>query len=64
VQRLRARRDASRVEAALAEVASTARSNRNLMPAIVEAVKAYATVGEISDTLRKVFGQYQESVVI
>jgi len=34
------------------------------MPAILEAVKVYATVGEISDALRKVFGEYQESVVI
>jgi len=34
------------------------------MPAILVAVKSYATVGEISDTLRKVFGEYQESVVI
>ena len=61
---LRAWRDAARVESALKEVEATARSDRNLMPAILEAVKAYATVGEISDALRKVFGEYQESVVI
>lgn len=61
---LRARRDAGRVAAALAQVETTARSDRNLMPAILEAVKACATVGEISDSLRKVFGEYQESVVI
>jgi methylmalonyl-CoA mutase, N-terminal domain len=42
----------------------TARSEQNLMPAILEAVKAYATVGEISDVMRTVFGEYQESVVI
>ena len=34
------------------------------MPAILDAVKAYATVGEISDAMRKVFGEYQESAVI
>ena len=34
------------------------------MPNIVDAVDAYATVGEISDTLRKVFGEYKEAVVI
>jgi methylmalonyl-CoA mutase N-terminal domain/subunit len=34
------------------------------MPAILEAVKSYGTVGEISDALRRVFGEYQESVVI
>jgi len=64
LRNLRTRRDASRVAAALATIEETARSDRNLMPAILEAVKAYATVGEISDTLRKVFGEYQESVVI
>src|SRR5271157_758926 len=62
--KLRARRDASRLQAALRRVEETARSEQNLMPAILEAVKAYATVGEISDALRKVFGEYQESVVI
>ena len=36
----------------------------NLMPHIIEAVENYATVGEISDTMRKVFGEYQETVVI
>jgi methylmalonyl-CoA mutase N-terminal domain/subunit len=62
--KLRARRDASRVQAALCRVEETARSEQNLMPAILQAVKAYATVGEISDALRKVFGECQESVVI
>ncbi|MBI1941760.1 MAG: methylmalonyl-CoA mutase [Acidobacteria bacterium] len=61
---LRARRDKTRVAAALKNVEDTARSNDNLMPAILAAVKAYATVGEISDALRNVFGEYQESVVI
>jgi methylmalonyl-CoA mutase N-terminal domain/subunit len=61
---LRARRDAPRVQAALQAVEETARTDRNLLPAILDAVKAYATVGEISDTLRRVFGEYQESVVI
>jgi len=61
---LRARRDSPRVEATLRTVQETARTNRNLLPAILDAVKAYATVGEISDALRRVFGEYQESVVI
>ena len=61
---LRARRDNSRVNSTLAAVEATARTDQNLLPAILDAVKAYATVGEISDTLRKVFGEYQESVVI
>jgi methylmalonyl-CoA mutase N-terminal domain/subunit len=61
---LRARRDASRVKSTLLAVEETARTDRNLLPAILDAVKAYATVGEISDALRRVFGEYQESVVI
>jgi methylmalonyl-CoA mutase, N-terminal domain len=64
LQKLRARRDAAKVAAALADVAAVARSTQNLMPAIMDAVKSYATVGEISDTLRKEFGEYKESVVI
>ena len=61
---LRARRNAERVRTALQEVEAAARGDQNLMPPILEAVKAFATVGEISDVLRQVFGQYQESVVI
>ena len=64
LQRLRARRDADRVESALREVEALARSHHNLLPALLKAVKAYATVGEISGVLAGVFGQYQESVVI
>jgi methylmalonyl-CoA mutase N-terminal domain/subunit len=64
LEKLRARRDASGVQAALRQVEETARSEQNLMPAILDAVKAYATVGEISDVMRRVFGEYQESVVI
>jgi len=64
LRKLRARRDPARASAALAEVETTARSERNLMPAILEAVKGYATVGEIADAMRRAFGEYQESVVI
>ena len=42
----------------------TAHSEQNLMPAILDAVKVYATGGEISDAMRRVFGEYRESVVI
>jgi methylmalonyl-CoA mutase, N-terminal domain len=61
---LRARRNAARSSVALAEVERRARTSENLMPAIVVAVESYATVGEISDALRRAFGEYQESVVI
>nr|HEV7952825.1 methylmalonyl-CoA mutase family protein [Candidatus Acidoferrales bacterium] len=64
VQAMRARRDAARTKQALAEVESCARSGANLMPAICAAVETLATVGEISDALRRVFGEYQESVVL
>jgi methylmalonyl-CoA mutase, N-terminal domain len=64
VQAVRARRDAAQTKQALDEVESRARSGANLMPAICAAVETFATVGEISDTLRRVFGEYQESVVL
>ncbi|HEY6905528.1 MAG TPA: methylmalonyl-CoA mutase family protein [Candidatus Acidoferrales bacterium] len=61
---LRARRDSARVQSALAELQRRAATKENLLPAILAAVEAYATVGEISDALRRLFGEYQESVVI
>ncbi|MFZ0284788.1 MAG: methylmalonyl-CoA mutase family protein, partial [Terriglobales bacterium] len=61
---LRARRDAGPWEESLQKIEDAARSGGNLMPHIVAAVEAYATVGEISDTLRKVFGEYKEAVVV
>jgi len=64
LQALRARRDSSHVEAALGELERRAAASENLLPAILAAVEAYATVGEISNALRRVFGEYQESVVI
>jgi methylmalonyl-CoA mutase N-terminal domain/subunit len=61
---LRAKRDSTRTTSALAELQRRAISNENLLPAILIAVEAHATVGEISDALRRVFGEYHESVVI
>jgi methylmalonyl-CoA mutase N-terminal domain/subunit len=61
---LRARRDGAKATAALAEVERRARGSENLMPAILLAVESYATVGEISDALRRAFGEYRESIVI
>ena len=61
---LRAKRDSARVESALVQLQRRAATPENLLPAILAAVEAYATVGEISDALRRVFGEYQESVVI
>jgi methylmalonyl-CoA mutase N-terminal domain/subunit len=61
---LRARRDPKPWQSALQAVEDAARSSENLMPRILTAVEANATVGEISDTLRRVFGEYKEAVVI
>jgi methylmalonyl-CoA mutase N-terminal domain/subunit len=61
---LRARRDAGPWNASLAAIEDAARSGENLMPHIGHAVECFATVGEISDALRKVFGEYREAVVV
>jgi methylmalonyl-CoA mutase N-terminal domain/subunit len=55
---VRASRSASALEAALVRVERAARGSDNLVPPILAAVEAKATVGEISDTMRRVFGEY------
>jgi methylmalonyl-CoA mutase N-terminal domain/subunit len=63
VERLRswrARRDAARVGAALAALERAAGGADNLMPAILDCVRAGATLGEIADALRRVFGEYRD----
>jgi methylmalonyl-CoA mutase N-terminal domain/subunit len=62
--RLRSRRNAAAVEQALGGLRRAASGTDNTMPYILEAVRAYATLGEICDALRDVFGTYQESSVI
>jgi methylmalonyl-CoA mutase N-terminal domain/subunit len=57
---VRRRRDAARVERALAELAETARGTGNTMYPLLECVRAYATVGEMCDALRQVWGEYEE----
>jgi methylmalonyl-CoA mutase N-terminal domain/subunit len=61
---LRAKRDPKPWQVAIKAVEDTARSGENLMPRILTAVEANATVGEISDAMRKVYGEYKEAVVI
>jgi methylmalonyl-CoA mutase, N-terminal domain len=61
---LRAKRDPAKCAAALKRVEETARGTGNLMPVIVEAVEAHGTVGEISDAMRHVYGEYHETVVV
>jgi methylmalonyl-CoA mutase, N-terminal domain len=61
---LRARRPAAPWRSALDGVEDRARSGDNLLPAIVEAVSAWATVGEVADRLRGVFGEHRETLVL
>jgi methylmalonyl-CoA mutase, N-terminal domain len=61
---LRARRDAGVHAAALRGVEDAARGGENLMPRILQAVESYATVGEIANVLRGVFGEYRETVTV
>ncbi|RSL17896.1 methylmalonyl-CoA mutase [Edaphobacter aggregans] len=64
VRALRMRREAGIHAAALRRVEDAARGGENLMPLILRAVESYATVGEIADVLRQVFGEYRETVVV
>jgi methylmalonyl-CoA mutase N-terminal domain/subunit len=57
---LRKKRDRVRVSSALESLGTAASSDENLMPFILECVRAYATVGEMCDVLRRVFGTYEE----
>ncbi len=63
LRQVRAERDASAVGAALTALETAARGDANLMPLILDAVGAYASVGEICDAMRRVFGEYEESTV-
>jgi methylmalonyl-CoA mutase N-terminal domain/subunit len=64
VRALRARRDSGTWKAALQGVEDAALSGENIMPKIIAAVEACATVGEISDAMRRIFGEYREAVVV
>lgn len=61
---LREKRDNLKVSDARKKLAEAAKGTENLMPKILDAVKCYTTLGEISDTLREVFGLYQEKIVV
>ncbi len=64
VQKVRAERDNQRVQAALADLQTCARGEGNTMYPILDAVRAYASVGEICDALREVWGEYTEPPII
>ncbi len=64
LQELRRTRDNERVHATLDALREAAQGTQNMMPFILDAVKAYATLQEITDVLRQVFGVYQEPVIV
>jgi len=59
LKKLRNERDNEKVKKALAEIKKVAYSKENLMPAVLDAVKSYATLGEICDVLKEAFGEYR-----
>ncbi|GFN35195.1 acyl-CoA mutase large subunit family protein [Tepidimicrobium xylanilyticum] len=61
---LREERNNQQVENKLKELKDAANTDKNLMPYILEAVKAYATLGEICGVLREVFGEYEQSIIL
>src|SRR5262252_3414673 len=63
LKQVKSERNSAAVSKALAKVEAACRGSENLMPPVLEAVKAYATLGEISDVFRKVWGQYREGGV-
>ncbi|MEA3475444.1 MAG: methylmalonyl-CoA mutase family protein [Candidatus Cloacimonadota bacterium] len=64
LKKVKQERDNHKVEMALKKIRATAKSSDNLMPVILEAVKVYATLGEICDVLREEFGEYEEQLVL
>jgi methylmalonyl-CoA mutase N-terminal domain/subunit len=64
VRRVRAERDPVAWAAAMDRLEAAARSDENVMPALIEAVKAYATVGELSDRLRSAWGEHRELITV
>ena len=59
---LRRNRDNARVAQSLENLERVAQGSENTMPTFIECVEAYATLGEICDVLRRVFGEYKQSV--
>jgi methylmalonyl-CoA mutase N-terminal domain/subunit len=64
LQSVRKKRNAMAVSSALEQLEAASRNDENLMPHILRAVDAYASVGEISDVFRKVHGEFREAVTI
>jgi methylmalonyl-CoA mutase N-terminal domain/subunit len=63
VRALKASRDAAKVDRRLTQLAEACRDGENVMPVLVDAVKDYVSLGEISDVYRRVFGLYREPII-
>jgi len=64
LERVRQGRNRQKVKQSLDKLFGEAGKNKNLMPSIIEALKAYATLGEITEVLRSVYGEYRELIVV
>ena len=64
LRKLRATRDSAKVEETLSALKNACGTNENVMPYLMDAVKAYATLGEICNVMRDVFGEYNQSVIL
>jgi len=64
LRKLKQERDNKKVSEVMDKVRKVAQTDENIMPVLIEAVKAYATVGETSDALREVFGEYREPSIL
>jgi methylmalonyl-CoA mutase N-terminal domain/subunit len=64
LQKLKRERDNRKVNEALEKLHYAAQKDENLMPVMIDAVKAYATIGEITEVLRQVYGEYKELIIV
>ncbi|MGB9820620.1 MAG: acyl-CoA mutase large subunit family protein [Pseudothermotoga sp.] len=64
LRKLKVERDNNAVRGTLKDLKEAAKDDKNIVPYVFDAVRAYATLGEISDTLREVFGEYTESMIL
>ena len=64
LQTLKRERDNRKVKETLEKLHYAAQKDENLMPTIIDAIKAYVTIGEITEVLRQVYGEYKELIVV
>jgi methylmalonyl-CoA mutase N-terminal domain/subunit len=63
VKAFKASRDVGKVEKRLKHLADACRTGQNVMPVLIDAVKDYASLGEVSDVYRQIFGLYREPII-